>query len=217
MTTKKAHPAEPLAPEIADTEDHKTMPDGRTMRAERNRQVVVEAFSLLLKEGVAQPTAQVVADKAGVSTSTLFRLYEDLEAIHCAVLRHRFEQLQHLMVDVPLNLPLEERIRQLVTLRSKFYEQVAPVRRFVVAQRATSKYLAKGLEMNEGLFFQQIRRLFAAELGTIECREDILYSIDNLVSWESWQRLRTVQRLSVRKSKQVISSVLLRLLKQPTK
>ena len=51
MATKKAHPAEPLAPEIADTEDHKTMPDGRTMRAERNRQVVVEAFSLLLKEG----------------------------------------------------------------------------------------------------------------------------------------------------------------------
>ena len=193
------------------------MPDGRTMRAERNRQVVVEAFFLLLKEGVAQPTAQVVADKAGVSTSTLFRLYEDLEAIHCAVLRHRFEQLQHLMVDVPLNLPLEEKIRQLVTLRSKFYEQVAPVRRFVVGQRATSKYLAKGLEMNEGLFFQQIRRLFAAELGTIECREDILYSIDNLVSWESWQRLRSVQRLSVRKSKQVISSALLRLLKQPAK
>lgn len=217
MVTKKAHPAEPLAPEIADTEDHKTMPDGRTMRAERNRQVVVEAFFLLLKEGVAQPTAQVVADKAGVSTSTLFRLYEDLEAIHCAVLRHRFEQLQHLMVDVPLNLPLEEKIRQLVTLRSKFYEQVAPVRRFVVGQRATSKYLAKGLEMNEGLFFQQIRRLFAAELGTIECREDILYSIDNLVSWESWQRLRSVQRLSVRKSKQVISSALLRLLKQPAK
>ena len=120
MATKKAHPAESLAPEIADTEDHKTMPDGRSMRAERNRQVVVEAFSLLLKEGVAQPTAHVVADKAGVSTSTLFRLYEDLEAIHCAVLRHRFEQLQHLMVDVPLNLPLEERIRQLVTLRSKF-------------------------------------------------------------------------------------------------
>ena len=217
MVTKKAHPAEPLAPEIADTEDHKTMPDGRTMRAERNRQVVVEAFFLLLKEGVAQPTAQVVADKAGVSTSTLFRLYEDLEAIHCAVLRHRFEQLQHLMVDVPLNLPLEEKIRQLVTLRSKFYEQVAPVRRFVVGQRATSKYLAEGLEMNEGLFFQQIRRLFAAELGTIECREDILYSIDNLVSWESWQRLRSVQRLSVRKSKQVISSALLRLLKQPAK
>ena len=51
MATKKAHPAESLAPEIADTEDHKTMPDGRTMRAERNRQAVVEAFSLLLKEG----------------------------------------------------------------------------------------------------------------------------------------------------------------------
>ncbi|GIS18989.1 MAG: hypothetical protein CM15mP120_09050 [Pseudomonadota bacterium] len=151
MATKKAHPAEPLAPEIADTEDLKTIPDGRTMRAERNRQVVVEAFSCSLKKGRATYSTGG-RRQSGCFHQHALRLYEDLEAIHCAVLRHRFEQLQHLMVDVPLNLPLEERIRQLVTLRSKFYEQVAPVRRFVVAQRATSKYLAKGLEMNEGLF-----------------------------------------------------------------
>ena len=100
-------------------------------------------------------------------------------------------------------------------LRSKFYEKVTPVRRFVVTQRASSNFLAKGLEMNERLFYNQLQTLFAGELAIVEYGEEILYGIDNLVSWESWHRLRSVQKLSVRKSKEVIEATLSQLLKKP--
>jgi AcrR family transcriptional regulator len=213
MTRKKAQLIDSPKSEIVQDAGQNMVRDGRNMRAVRNRRMVVEAFLELLEQGAAQPTAQMISQKAGVSTSTLFRLFEDLEAIHRAVLRSRFEQLKHLFVDVPSDLPLPERIKQLVELRSKFYEKVAPVREFVVTQRASSKYLAKGLEINEGLFYRQVRTLFAAELAALECREEILFGIDNLMSWESWHRLRSVQNLSVKKSKAVVGATLAQLLK----
>ncbi len=102
----------------------------------------------------------------------------------------------------------------MVELRSKFYEKVAPVRRFVATQRASSKYLAKGLEMNERLFYNQLQTLFAGEIATLEYGEEILHGVDNLVSWEGWHRLRSVQKLSVRKSKAVMEATLGQLLKK---
>ena len=97
-----------------------TSRDGRSLRAERNRHLVAEALLQLLEEGEAQPTAQMIAKKSGVSTSTIFRLYDDLEAIRDTVIQRRLEQVKHLLVDVPSALPLEDRITQLVNLRSQF-------------------------------------------------------------------------------------------------
>ncbi|MCX8266822.1 MAG: TetR/AcrR family transcriptional regulator, partial [Planctomycetota bacterium] len=66
--------------------------DGRNLRAEKNRKLVAEAFFELLEDGESNPTAQMISKRSGVSTSTLFRLYEDLEALHIAVLTARVEQ-----------------------------------------------------------------------------------------------------------------------------
>jgi AcrR family transcriptional regulator len=73
--------------------------DGRNLRAEKNRKLVAEAFLKLLVDGESNPTAQMISERSGVSTSTLFRLYEDLEALHIAVLAARVEQLREYFVD----------------------------------------------------------------------------------------------------------------------
>ena len=189
-----------------------TSRDGRSMRAERNRRLVAEASLQLLEEGEAQPTAQMIARKSGVSTSTIFRLYEDLEAIRDTVIQSRLEQVKHLLIDVPRELPLEERITQLVNLRSQFYEKVAPIRRLVAPQRSTSELINKILTVNESAFFTRQKNLFADEIAGLRSGDEILQAIDNLMSWESWDRLRSIQKLSIRKSKQVLTAALTRLL-----
>ena len=189
-----------------------TSRDGRSMRAERNRRLVAEASLQLLEEGEAQPTAQMIARKSGVSTSTIFRLYEDLEAIRDTVIQSRLEQVKHLLIDVPRELPLEERITQLVNLRSQFYEKVAPIRRLVAPQRSTSELINKILTMNESAFFTRQKNLFADEIAGLRSGDEILQAVDNLMSWESWDRLRSIQKFSIRKSKQVLTAALTRLL-----
>jgi len=189
-----------------------TSRDGRSLRAERNRQLVAEALLQLLEEGEAQPTAQMIAKKSGVSTSTIFRLYDDLEAIRDTVIQRRIEQVKHLLVDVPRELPLEDRIAQLVNLRSQFYEKVAPVRRLVVPQRSTSEHINTVLTINENAFFTRQKNLFADEIAGLKSGDEILQAIDNLMSWESWDRLRSIQKLSIQKSKRVLTAALSQLL-----
>jgi len=189
-----------------------TSRDGRSLRAERNRHLVAEALLQLLEEGEAQPTAQMIAKKSGVSTSTIFRLYDDLEAIRDTVIQRRLEQVKHLLVDVPRELPLEDRIAQLVNLRSQFYEKVAPVRRLVVPQRSTSEHINTVLTINENAFFTRQKNLFADEIAGLKSGDEILQAIDNLMSWESWDRLRSIQKLSIQKSKRVLTAALSQLL-----
>ncbi|HJO10899.1 MAG TPA: hypothetical protein QGI39_02530 [Gammaproteobacteria bacterium] len=186
--------------------------DGRNLRAEKNRKLVAEAFLKLLVDGESHPTAQMISKRSGVSTSTLFRLYEDLEAIHIAVLNDRVEQLREYFVDVPIQLPLSERVRQLVRLRSSYYEKVSNVRRYAVARRRVSKLVDNLLSKNEKWFYSQVQRLFAAEMSELEQAADVLLGIDNITSWESWERLRTVQKLSVKRAKAVVEATLMRLL-----
>jgi AcrR family transcriptional regulator len=186
--------------------------DGRNQRAEKNRQLVAEAFLKLLVDGESNPTAQMISERSGVSTSTLFRLYEDLEALHVAVLTERVQQAREYFVDVPIQLPLNERVRQLVKLRSSYYEKIGNVRRYAVARRSVSKVVDRVLRRNEKRLYSQIQRLFAAEISELEQASDVLLGIDNITSWETWDRLRTVQKLSVKRAKVVVETTLMRLL-----
>ena len=186
--------------------------DGRNLRAEKNRKLVAEAFLKLLMDGESHPTAQMISKRSGVSTSTLFRLYDDLDALHAAVLSSRIEQLRDCLVEVPVQQSLSERVRQLVELRSSYYEKIANVRRYAVARRRDSPLVDHRLSMNEKLFYSQIQQLFAAEVSDLEQATDVLLGVDSITSWESWERLRTDQKLSVKRAKVVIEATLMRLL-----
>ena len=186
--------------------------DGRRLRADKNRKLVAQALLQLLEEGERQPTAQMISRRSGVSTSTLFRLYEDLEALHATVLHNRIEQLREFFVDVPAHLPLQARVRQFVDLRSRFYERVTTVRRQAVSRRPYSPFIDQALSMNEQWFYAQIQRLFAAETDELEQAADMLLGVDSLTSWESWDRLRTVRKLSVKRAKATVEATVLKLL-----
>ena len=55
--------------------------DGRTVRAERTRQALVDALLGLLDAGVLSPTAAAIAQRAGVSERSLFQHFPDREAL----------------------------------------------------------------------------------------------------------------------------------------
>ena len=97
-------------------------------------------------------------------------------------------------------------------LRSSYYEKISNVRRYAVARRSASKLVDNLLRRNEKWFYSQIQRLFAAEISELEQASDVLLGIDNITSWETWDRLRTVQKLSVKRAKVVVETTLMRLL-----
>ena len=56
-------------------------PDGRLQRSVRSRQIILDAIVSLVEEGNLVPTAQQVARRAGVGLRTVFRHFDDMEAL----------------------------------------------------------------------------------------------------------------------------------------
>src|SRR3989337_396996 len=83
--------------------------DGRTVRAERTRQALVDALLALLYEGQLQPTAERISARAGVSERSLFQHFADREALYQAVAVQQYERIAPTVVPVDLSLPLAER------------------------------------------------------------------------------------------------------------
>ena len=65
--------------------DSAPRPDGRRERAGRTRQAIIDAAGGMIVEGILAPTAQQIADRAGVGIRSFFRHFLDMESLFLAV------------------------------------------------------------------------------------------------------------------------------------
>jgi AcrR family transcriptional regulator len=184
--------------------------DGRSRRSVRSRRAVAEAFLDLLDEGVLLPTAQQVAERSGVSPSTIFRLFDDLDAMYSEAFSVQVERVAHLLVTVPDRGPLEGRLRKLIRTRARLYEALAPVLRFQARATVPASGRWANRSLANAILRDEVAKVFSLELA--DAPVGALDSIDALTSWEMWDRLRTVQGLSVAKARSTIEGLALAVL-----
>jgi len=103
--------------------------DGRTARARRTRDAVVEACLSLIDEGHLRPTAKQVSERAGVSLRSVFQHFEDLESLFATAADRQVERLLALVAKIPSGAPFEERLAAIVEARTRLLERITPVRR----------------------------------------------------------------------------------------
>src|SRR3954468_21692708 len=58
--------------------------DGRRLRSERTRRLIVEAYMALVRETGQMPTAVQIAERAGYSVRSIFERFPDLTALRIA-------------------------------------------------------------------------------------------------------------------------------------
>jgi AcrR family transcriptional regulator len=183
--------------------------DGRTLRTERSRRAAVEAVLDLLDEGEPQPTARLVAERSGVSSSTIFRLYDDLDALHAAAITVQTERVAPLLTRFPLDAPLEERIDLLVENRANIYEHIGRVRRFAKHLARSSERVDTHLRRFDDFLRAQALELFDAELSARDGEATRRELVDAVTSWDVWDRLRDAQGLTPARAKVAVRAALL--------
>lgn len=183
-------------------------------RGERTRAAIVDALLELLNAGEATPTAQQIAETAGVSVRSVFQHFEDFEELYGDLATAQAEQTEELFAALDSEGERSTRIRNLATQRSRLFEHIAPVRHAIGTRARSSESLARRLESVSELLRAQIALQFAAELQQRRGaeRRDLLEALDLLWSFESWDRLRSAQGLSVAAAAATLQRVTARLL-----
>ncbi len=168
-------------------------PDGRRARRDRSRDLAVDALLDLLEEGVVRPTAQLVAERSGVSLRSIFRIFDDVETLHTEAAARQLERHRHLYVQVPADGVLTERIDAIVEQHDRLYEAVAPVRRAAMRSASDSVALRDQLALARVWVRAEIDRAFAKELKAAP--DGTLPALEVALSFEAWDQCATAQQL----------------------
>jgi AcrR family transcriptional regulator len=181
--------------------------DGRVRRGERSREAIVAALFELVGEGSLQPTAQQVAERAGVGIRSVFRHFADMDRLFAAMDARLRAEVVPLLREEPPPGTLRERARALVQRRAQVFERIAPYKRSANVQRWRSPFLrARHAAMARELRADLLRWL--PELGRAP---EELAALELLTSFEAWDRLRSEQRLSRERAEAALERAVLAL------
>jgi AcrR family transcriptional regulator len=174
--------------------------DGRRQRSDASRRRIALAMIDLLREGEADPSADQVAERAGVGRRTVFRLFSDMEGV--------FGEMHAIMTSRltpefarPLTASTwRGRLDELIERRSKAFEQMLPIKTAADARRYTSNFLKSEHKNITRLQRQALLAVLPATLG----RNEMLEALDLTLSFEAWRRLRYEQGLSLKQAQDVL-------------
>jgi AcrR family transcriptional regulator len=176
--------------------------DGRRARRERGRLAVIDAMFSLLQDGKVPVTADLVADRAGVSVASVFRYFDGLDDLQLQTFerfRERFEPL--LAVDPDAQTP-DGRIAAFVTSRLNLYEQAGTIMAVGRLRALEHEPLVAASAEMRGLLAAQVRSVFGPDIGTTGAATDAVAMIDALTSLESWDVMRKTHARSRRQIEQ---------------
>jgi TetR/AcrR family transcriptional regulator of autoinduction and epiphytic fitness len=188
--------------------------DGRSLRAARTREAVVEALLALNDEGKLRPTAREIADQAGVSLRSVYVHFEDLEDLFSAAAAKQFERLMALYRPLPTEGPLVERLDAFVDQRTRIMEAAAPVHRAALLQEPFSPALAEVMALTRKAGREEIGRVFRTELDREKgaARERLHASLQVVAGPSTWETLRVHANLPVEQARLVLAEMLTKLL-----
>ena len=175
--------------------------DGRRARRERSRVAVIDAVFALVRDGKVPPTAECVADRAGVSVSSIFRNFDGLDDMQREafdVFRERYVHLFDPVVDAAA--PRGERVAKHVRARLGLLTVAGPMMQIARQRALDFQPMAEGVGRSRSQLSDQPRVHFAAEatqLSPVEAA-NLIAVIDAMTSPEAYEVLQATHGRSDR-------------------
>lgn len=166
--------------------------DGRRRRSARTRQLIIEAYLVLLRENPQIPTAASVARRAGYSVRSIFERFPDLHALRVAATDEALLKASTQLAAQPTVGSRQDRLKTHVEGRGRVCEEWLPLWRALNANHGDSADLKARIRLIREMVIRRIEELYASELSALDKRErhQTILAIDALVDFESWARMR---------------------------
>ena len=181
-------------------EDEGRSADGRRRRSESSRDKIVEAMLALVAEGQITPSAEQVAGRAAVGLRSVFRHFKDMESVYAAMTARLARNYEMWLVPYKSS-EWRGQLSETTDRRLTTYEKLMPFKRAADAHRHESATI----QAEHGRTLAFMRAKLKSILPDEVSGDPLTFeAIDLLLSFETWQRLRMDQKLSVRKAEAVV-------------
>ena len=166
--------------------------DGRSARALRTREAIVDACIGLVEEGELRPTAPRVAERAGVSVRSVFQHFDDLPSLHIAVTERIVARLAVLLHPIDPSMPFDARVVAFIRHRGALLEAVTPFRRAANVHGPFAPEISHVLRAGNDYLREEVARAFRPELDQAPAldRREVLEGLATTLSWAAWDVLR---------------------------
>jgi len=184
--------------------------DGRKHRSQKSQMLIVNAMLELVAQGNLAPSAEQIADIAKVGRRSVFRHFSDMDTLY----REMNDSIAATMESL-VQRPFEAadwygQVLELVERRAIAFEKMKP---FLLAGQL-HRHRSPFLRAAHARFVERLRNILIGILPEDATRNAVVVeALDMLLSFESWNRLREDQGLSIAKSKHVLKQAIEALLK----
>lgn len=172
---------------------HPTPTDGRTARRDRNRTAVLDAVIELFDEDDLSPGVHEVARRSGVSLRSVYRYFDDVDALIAAAIERQYELSRpHFTIPRLGQGPLDERIGRFCRARVELFVRVRTVFVAATVRARLDRQVAEGLDWSRKQLRRQTEAMFAPELDALDeaDRQMTFVTLDVLSQFETLELLR---------------------------
>lgn len=167
--------------------------DGRIRRSERSRDRIVTAMIACIRAGDPSPSAADVAQAAGVGLRTVFRQFEDMDALYIAISARTEAEIAPILAEPFAAGDWRGRIAEMLSRRARVFEHIRPLK----VAAALRRHQSEVLRADAARFLTRERAGLEAVLPPqVLADRDLLEALALAASFEAWRRLREDQGLA---------------------
>ncbi|MGQ0583377.1 MAG: TetR/AcrR family transcriptional regulator [Reyranella sp.] len=172
--------------------------DGRRLRSERTKQLIMEAFLALLRDSATMPTAAQIAERAGYSVRSIFERFPDLNALRVATVDYSLAQAAALAPARHVDGDRQTRIKSHVETRAGTCERGISLWRVFLFTVEESEELKIRLRIARERTIERFEVMYRPELATLGEVEHkyLIVALEALTEMESWARMREMYGMS---------------------
>jgi AcrR family transcriptional regulator len=155
---------------------------------------VIDAALALTAETGAFPTAEAIAERAGVAPRSVFYHFPDLRSLFGAAAETQSERHWSVLRPPVAEQGLATRIAEAVVQRAELYEHISAVRRVAARHEHEWPELADRMRDSRAMLRRHLRRALSPEI--VDLDRPTVAALQAVGSWECWESLRYHQGLS---------------------
>lgn len=178
--------------------------DGRRLRSERTKQLIIEGYLDLIRANpsVPMPTAAEIAARAGYSVRSIFERFPDLHTLRVAAADYSLAHAAALAPARDVDGDRPTRIRSQVGTRAGTCERGVALWRALLFNVDENDALKARIKIGRDRTIERIELMYRRELSVLAPtgRRNLLIALEAVTDIESWARMRDMHGLSFAES-----------------